>query len=95
MFELNNPSVILDYLEHHPQIASLLPFFHNNTRHFFPDAELSLQLATYDNDTLFVYIETDLPFDEAYSRFTELDEGWYAELGVALTRYLNINLLFV
>lgn len=84
----------IEYFAEHSQVLMVMPKVLEAIRQHFPNAPLMLKKSSY-LDVVFVYILTDLDYDEAKTRFDLLDEGWYARQNRWLTVCLNIDIKFV
>jgi len=76
-------SETLAYLLQKPELITfLITEAYNNIRRFFKNEKLKLVLdedAETGEKTVFLYILTDLPVDEALAKLNQLDDEWWLD----------------
>ena len=100
VYSLRNAETTKSFLHSHPQLLDVLLEASNHVRrHFGASIQVALEVVrdpeVEDRKSLFAYIMTSLPVDEALERLKALDEDWFLGQLDRVEDLFNFNLEFV
>lgn len=94
------PDRVRHFLKNHPVLVDLLPEAFEKARQIF-GIETPIELEVISDpegigpETLFAYIVTSLPTDDALSLMDRLDDQWYLSQPLEILEVFNFNLHFI
>lgn len=97
-YDAQDWDAVLDYIEKHHVLRSLLLEAAAVLKHEFPDSRLELEVASDiesgDGETLFIYIHTTRDVEDAMNRLRQVDDAWFLAAGRRSGHVFNVNLRF-
>lgn len=81
-YVIPKPSQVLEFLSDEPSLWPLVTEARSKIREHFPDAQLILEVKADREDhteQLVIFIQTDLPAEEAFYRLDLLDDAWWLD----------------
>ena len=99
-FILRQPSHILEFIDSHPFLESLLlETYRAVSKHFGPSPRIALELMhdpeVPDASELIAFIQTHLSPDEVLEKLDQLEEDWWLDALERAGQEFSINLEFV